>query len=72
LKALKKEFISLSEVHNLNEVRLLKALGKYQDIIQLYDVIFERNQEILVLEYMEKNYLNFLRKIRLMKKQVFF
>jgi serine/threonine protein kinase len=49
LKALKKELMSLSEVQNLNEIRSLKALGKHPNIIQLYGVIFERNQGILVL-----------------------
>jgi renal tumor antigen len=59
LKKLKKEFNSLSEINNLNEVRSLKALARHPNIIQLQDVIFEGNQGILVFEYMEKNLFEF-------------
>jgi renal tumor antigen len=69
-KVFKKAFTSLTEINNLPEVCSLKALMEHPNIIQLHDVLFERNKGILVLEYINKNLFEFSKENQMNEEMV--
>ncbi|EAY13411.1 CMGC family protein kinase [Trichomonas vaginalis G3] len=62
MKVMKKHYESVEEVDANDEIRYMRELGEHQNILQLYDVIFEPKlgRLSLVTDLMEFNLLNLL------------
>ena len=63
-KCMKEHFSSIEEVNNLREIQALKKLNPHENIINLYEVIFEKKSGrlTLVFELMDMNLYMFIRK----------
>ena len=63
-KCMKEHFTSIEEVNNLREIQALKRLNPHENIINLYEVVFEKKSGrlTLVFELMDMNLYQFIRK----------
>lgn len=63
-KCMKEHFSSIDEVNNLREIQALKRLNPHENIINLYEVVFEKKSGrlTLVFELMDMNLYMYIRK----------
>ena len=73
IKIFKHPFKNIDEVNNFDELRYMRKIGSHENIVGLYEVIFEPHNHRLafVMELMEMTLLDFMRKTKVLLDDCF-